>query len=281
MSCGVAGDRRPVGGAGPHLGDDAGVVGRQRARLGDLGDAVVGAEHVQHVDEVARVVAGVLGAEQRLRDRTGRVGVVADVGQGRRGGELRRQPVADLVADAVEDDARVVAIALQRVGQVGLARVVERRAAEVGRLLVSRPRVEELVHHHEAHAVAQVVELGRVGVVRGADGVDADDLQLRQPPLQRAHRQRGAEAADLVVHAHAFELRAGAVDAEAGVGVEHDRPDAERHDVVVDGRGADAHAGGQRIHAGRGRAPQLRVRDGNVDGEVRPTRRRRRSARRT
>ena len=132
------------------------VVRRQRAGLGDLADAVVGAEHVQHVDEVARVVAVVLRTEQRLRHRPRRIGGVADVGQGHRGRELRRQPVADLVADAVEDDARVIAIALDRVGQIGRAPTMLNVVPPKSAAPCARPGVEELVHHHEAHAVGEV-----------------------------------------------------------------------------------------------------------------------------
>jgi len=96
--------------------------------------------------------------------------------------ELGLRRVVDLVAGAVEDDRGVVAVAADGVARVDQRPVVEITGVVV-RLLGHGPGVEKLVQHEEAHPVAQVEELGGDGVVRGADGVDAELLQLRQPLL--------------------------------------------------------------------------------------------------
>ena len=51
-----------------------------------------------------------------------------------------------------------------------------------------RPAIKRFIHHHEAHAVAQIQQLRRGRIVAGANGVDAHLAQDFQLPLQRAQR---------------------------------------------------------------------------------------------
>ncbi len=117
---------------------------------------------------------------------TGRVGSLAWAG----GDELFEDGdgdfgfwrVVDFVADGVEDDAGVVAIALDGGGCRRAQTIPEVEVVVVG-VFGDGPAVEHLVHDEEAHAVGEVEELGRGWVVRGADGVDAECAQSGEAAL--------------------------------------------------------------------------------------------------
>ncbi len=141
----------------------------------DLLLAVVLAYYVEEIGEAVVVVVGDVGAEEGLRDGAG--GVVG-VGGGDKGfedgdGDFGLGGVVDLVAGGVEDDAGVVAIALDGGGVVALGPLAEVEVVVVG-IFGDGPAVEHLVHDEEAHAVGEVEELGCGWVVGGADGVDAE-----------------------------------------------------------------------------------------------------------
>ena len=53
--------------------------------------------------------------------------------------------------------------------------------------------VERLVHHEQAHAIAQIQKLRVRGIVAGANRIDADFLQQTQTPFQHLVRHRRAE----------------------------------------------------------------------------------------
>ena len=82
--------------------------------------------------------------------------------------------------------------------------------------------------HQQAEPIAQVEELGRGGIVRGADGVDAHPPEHLQPALPHPLRHRRADRARVVVQVDAEQLDAPAVQQEAAVAVEGDGADAER-----------------------------------------------------
>ena len=134
--------------------------------------------------------------------------------------------VVDFVADGPEDDAGVVAIALDGVGFVALGPVVEVEVVVVG-ILGDGPAVEHLVHDEEAHAVGEVEELGCGWVVRGADGVDAEGAEGGEAALPCGERDGGAEGSGVGVESDAVDLVVVAVEEEALVGVEVEFADAE------------------------------------------------------
>ena len=163
----------------------------------------------------------------------GRVGIllVAD------GHQLARDDVAvpvklvgNLIADAVEHHARMVAVAAQHGPQVGLAPLVEVEMITVlrfaGRVFavvvvpVPRPFVKGLIEDVKTQLIAQVVELRRERVMAGADGVATHLLEPRQAQGPDRRRDGVAERAGVLVDADALELGRAAVDQQAAVGIE-------------------------------------------------------------
>ncbi len=107
-------------------------------------------------------------------------------------GDLGVGGVVDFVAGGVEDDAGVVAVALDGVGGVAEGPVFEVEVVVVG-VLGYGPGVEHFVHDEEAHAVAEVEELGRGRVVGGADGVDAEGAEGGEAALPDGQGDGGAD----------------------------------------------------------------------------------------
>ena len=142
--------------------------------------------------------------------------------------------VVDLVAGGPEDDAGMVAVALDGVGGVAHGPVVEVEVVVVG-IFADGPAVEHLVHDEEAHAVGEVEELGRGRVVGGADGVDAEGAEGGEAAFPCGERDGGAECSGVGVEGDAVDLVVDAVEEEALVGVEVEFADAEGDDFVVDG----------------------------------------------
>ena len=64
--------------------------------------------------------------------------------------------------------------------------------------------------------------------MRGANGVHAEFLQRREPPLPHAERHRRAKGAAVGVQADAIELEVFSVQPEAGVGLELEFANAKR-----------------------------------------------------
>ena len=107
---------------------------------------------------------------------------------------VRRVLLADLVAGAPQDDRGVVAVAVDEVRDVPLGPLGEVAVVALGHL-ADGPLVEGLGHDEEAQAVAEVEELGRRRVVRGADGVRAHRLEHLEPALPDPLRHRRADRA--------------------------------------------------------------------------------------
>ena len=146
--------------------------------------------------------------------------------------------ILDFVADAPKYDGGVVSVAQHHIRDVAVGPLFENLviAARAGRtgvpalnpfVLAGGPLIEGFVHHQQAQAVAQVVLLGRHGVMGAADGVDAQFLQSLQPALQGRFGKGRAEGAQVVVQTNAFELERLAVEEETVVRVEAGRADAE------------------------------------------------------
>ena len=130
--------------------------------------------------------------------------------------------VWNLVARAPDDDGGMIAVARDHVGQVARSPLVEVAVVAVLRRLRFglAPLVEGLGHHQEAHAVAEVEELGCVRIVAGADGVAAHLLQQSEAPLPDSLRHRCAHRASIVVQADAVQLDAFAVQQKSLVRIE-------------------------------------------------------------
>ncbi len=136
-----------------------------------------------------------------------------------------------LIADAPQDDAGVVPVPAHHGPQVGIMPGGEglEIALVDGRIdivpggpfvLGVLPFVKGLVHHKEAHPVAQVVELRHVGVVAAADGVAAALPQGLQTPLPDLRLHGRPQGASVMVDADALQLGLRAVQEKAFVWME-------------------------------------------------------------
>src|ERR1019366_7378688 len=174
--------------------------------------------------------------------------------------------VADFVAGAPQYDARVIAVAMDEVLDVALVPLVEIVGVAIGAdlALADLPLVERLVHHQEAHAVAEVHEFGGVGIVAGADGVAAHLAQDFEAALPDALRDGGADASGLMVQADAVELDAFAVEQESLVGVEDGFADAGGGDILVHHAVLVAERGVDFVEIGIGHAPEAGLRDAHL-----------------
>ena len=119
-----------------------------------------------------------------------------------------------------------------------------------------------LVDDVEAQLVAQLIEAGGVGVVAGADGVDVVLLHQRQVAQHLVKGDGKAVDGRGVVAVRAAELDGRAVELD---------------DLIFDGYGAQADAGGDLLPVGQQRqlvevgglgVPQVRVWDVDCDGVV-------------
>ena len=122
--------------------------------------------------------------------------------------------LAHLVADGVEDDGRVVEVALHHTRHVRFPALFKIAAVIVGVLAVV-PHVKGLVHHVHAEPVAGLQHGFRCRVVGRADGVEAVFLQDAHAPLLALGIGRRAQDAAVVVDAAAAQQGFLSVDEKA------------------------------------------------------------------
>src|ERR1035437_5662115 len=178
-------------------------------------------------------------------------------------GALGAGLVADFVAGAPQYDARMIAVAVNEVLDVALVPLVEIVGVAVGAdlSLADLPLVERLVHHEEAHAVAEIQEFRCVGIVAGADGVASHLAQDFQAAFPDALRDGGADASGLVVQADPVQLDVFAVEQESLVGVEQGFADAGGRIVFIHDAALVADRGVNFVEVGIGHRPEAGVID--------------------
>ena len=79
---------------------------------------------------------------------------------------------ADLIADAPEDDAGMIAVAAELRAPVLLVPVIEQQMIIIFGF-AALPAVEGFVHHHHAETVAHIEQFRRGRIMAGADGIAA------------------------------------------------------------------------------------------------------------
>ena len=160
---------------------------------------VVGAERWDAV--ARRVVRGDLGQQHPhcVRALGTRVGVV------------------DLVADAPEQQAWVVAVAADPGSNILFLPLVK-EAAVVVRVLAAAPAVEALDIHQNAHLIGQIHELRRGRCVTRADAVNPHGLEDFKLTLGGAVLKRRTETAEIVVDADALDQNALVIHQQPAVG---------------------------------------------------------------
>src|SRR5208337_656624 len=144
--------------------------------------------------------------------------------------------VADFVPSAPENYRRMVAIAADEILQVPLIPLIEVEAVAIAADLPlgDFPFVEGLVHYQKPQFVAEVEEFRRVRVVAGADGVTPHLAQNLQPPFPDALWDSGADAASVMMKAHAVELDVLPIEQESLIRVEQSLADADRCFVYIE-----------------------------------------------
>jgi hypothetical protein len=103
-----------------------------------------------------------------------------ELGHGRRVGSL-----GNLVSDAPDDDARVVAVASDVTLDISIVPGVEESPVIIG-VLARVPTIEGLIHHQEPQPIGNIQELWCGRVMRGAKCVVTHVLEQLKPLLDGA-----------------------------------------------------------------------------------------------
>src|ERR1035441_4439645 len=152
--------------------------------------------------------------------------------------------VIDFVADAPQDDRRMVAIPQHHILGVADAPDFESLVVSAARhgpaiaafgplAFAADPFVEGFVHHQQTHAVAEVVKLGRHRVVGAAYGVDTDLLESLEAAFQRLLDEGRAKCAEVVMNADSLHLDGPPIQDEPLVRAEVESANPERSALVV------------------------------------------------
>ncbi len=169
--------------------------------------------------------------------------------------------IVNLVADAVHDDARVIAVTADHRLDVGLRPAVEEPVVIVGNLVGFFPGVERFVDDQHSQPVAQIQE-DRVGrIVRGAHGVAAHGLHDFQLARDRPRVDRRAQRAQVVVQTDPLQLHPFSVQRKAFVRIHVERSDPEGRliDIRLSPAGYDLRP--KRVEVRRIDRPQPRIRN--------------------
>ena len=189
---------------------------------------------------------------------------MGDAGQFRRHVRARRGALfGDFVADAPQNDAGMIAVPAQFGAPILLVPVVVKQMIIVFGL-AAPPAIERLVHHHHAHAVAQIQPFGGGRVVAGADGVAAHLLENRDLAPQGADIDGRAQGAQVVMVAHAVQRHALAVEQKAVGRREFNRPNAERRFIAIHQFPVLLDGSHHHVAVGRFKAPQAGLFDGGL-----------------
>src|SRR5262249_44601410 len=128
--------------------------------------------------------------------------------------------------------------------------------------------VKRLVHDEKSHAVAEIQEVGRRRIVRGADSVDAELPQFGQAMFPHADRHRSAERSAIVMQAHALEYEIRIVQPETAGRLEPGVADSESDRIIVKGETAGADPAYGPVKLRMTEVPESRVLDSNVLLEI-------------
>ena len=139
---------------------------------------------------------------------------------------------ADLVADAPEDDRRMVAVAAQHdLDFLEALFVVDQIKVHAAVL----PLIAVFVDDQQPQLVAQVIKLLRHRIVGAAHGVDAELFSAHKAAPPQLDGNSRTESASVVVEIDAPELHFDAVQDKAVLLVEHSAAYAKVYALMVDG----------------------------------------------
>ena len=134
--------------------------------------------------------------------------------------------IVDLVADAPEQKAGMVAVPAQPGGHIPGLPFVKEAGVVVG-VFGAAPAVEGFRIDENAHLISQVHQFGRGDGMAGADGVDSHLPQQFQLPGGGVPLKGGAQASQVVVHAHPAQIQVPVVQAKPFFGREFHSAAAE------------------------------------------------------
>ena len=117
-----------------------------------------------------------------------------------------------LIAEAPEDDAGVVAVAFHPLRDVVLPQFRPRPSATA---VLREPLVIEFIHDKDAQRVAEIQQALAVGVMAGADVVEAIIFEQSQPFLDGARIGGGTQCTQCVVVGNALQQHLAAVELHA------------------------------------------------------------------
>ena len=175
-------------------------------------------------------------------------------------GAHRRPGFGDLVADAVEEDARVVVVLADHGLHVRLPPVGKAQCVIVLALRL-RPHVEGLVHDEHPQAVAGLEHRPAQGVVRTPDRIEAGLLEELDPALLGPADGGRTEQAVVVVHAGATKQDGLPVDAQAPDRVDRQGADPEGRRLLVEHPAVVEQGGPAGVEGGIVGTPASRCRD--------------------
>ncbi len=116
----------------------------------------------------------------------------------------------NLVPNAPDNDARVIAIPAKHAGQV-LLRPLVKEAAVAFPPFALLPFVKALIHHHDSHLVAEIEQLGRWRIVTRAQGIASHLLQDFQLSLVTTLERSGPQATQVGMITSSLDLHVLAV----------------------------------------------------------------------
>ena len=160
--------------------------------------------------------------------------------------------VQNLVANGPHQQAGMVPVPAHPAGHVTFHIVLEKPCIVIGGL-GTLPHIEGLVHHQNAHFIAQIHHLPRRRIVGGAQRVHAHGQHGLQLTPRCLHMESRPQCAQVVVQAHAVQLNMLPVEEQALVGI---IPQGLEAHVLPDG--LLPQPGLQLIAIGRLAAPQQR-----------------------
>ncbi len=228
--------------------------------LEDRVAASVVADNVEHFGKAA-LIRHCDGVDPRCH-RTRRVEFMNPVPEHLRDlGPFFRAAFLYFVADGPEYDGRMVPVLPDLIRHISLPPLIEEPVVGVFPLALS-PFIEKFVDHVQSQLVAQRIKRRRIRVVRTAYGVASHLLQAQKPGFQHMIVQSGAERAEIVMNAHAFELGPDAVDQKSPIRIEFGGAYAESRLAAIQFLPLfqNPRAGGIKI--GRRIRPERRIPDG-------------------
>jgi hypothetical protein len=205
-----------------------------------LGFAIVDADHVHKIGEAAGEDVVLYRLEDGHGDGAGRIELMKKIAHRNellpalRAGEI----VVDFVSSGPDDDAGMVAVAADGVGDVGAPPITEVVAVILVLIFADGPDVEQFVHHQKPQAVADVEKFGRWGIVGCANSIDAEGFEYDQATFPDAVRDGNAERSAFAVDSGTEKLEVLPIEPEAGVGLELELADAEGDGLRIDGLAA-------------------------------------------